>query len=658
MDNQYLIEEPQILNYEHQNPQRSQEKFRSLKSQNEQDEIQQINKPQLKNLNSSSIQGFSHQQSVIGQENQDDDCNLFQQEKQKKNIIDNLQGEQQQISLQQFHQKGEIFIENESNIAEDQIHRKKILKKNDEKELKNDAQMNNNYKTKDSKQVSMNLSIEQNSKQNYDLKNEQQQRNKKNIQKSFQQSEKPVSIIKRETPHIFQEDTPQDKNINQEQIQKFRRDEKQYNQMIESNLNQIFLFYTKQFQTHNKQQTKDQILQKQVLNLQQFMNFCKDFQILDLQVTNEFIQQYAGHNVQKPLYKIKYKNRIGGSYLISKKILEEIFQKCSNIHQLSFQEFLYSLIKIADIAFPVSNSLQAFYQYLGVHDPEFYSKQLINVQDMNQTRMQVQNALDIKQEPKITHSVDNKTKSQNHRINYQQKISKLNQVQVLQKNSKIYSIRNKGQSVKYDYGDEIYDFDPRKLLLEEDLTDQEDAFYLRDYQLSNQGVTKKQELFKQYQERIKYDQYPYQNQKSNSKQGQTEQIYIKQNQQDLKQNLKLQQNTMSIKTILEKDEAYLINPKINQTTKQLQKQKFQQIYPNSFELRNNYNILKQLPALNLSYAQPNISSSIEREQQNTSQIHKETKENAKRLETMNEKKTELKGILKNQYYSIRKIFRK
>ncbi|CAK71215.1 unnamed protein product (macronuclear) [Paramecium tetraurelia] len=622
MDNQQLIEEPQIINYEYQNPERSQEGFRSLKPLNEQDEIQQINKSQLKNLNSSSIQGFSKQQSGIGQENQDDDLNFIQKEKQGKNSIETLQGEQQQIPLQQFNQKEENLIENESKVPEVQIHQKKI-QKTDDKELKNYSQFNNNSKTKDVKQVTINLSIEQNSKHNSDLKNEQQQNIKKNFQK---------------------------------QIQQYKRDEKQCNQMIESNLNQIFLFYTNQFQTHNKQ-TKDQILQKQVLNLQQFMNFCKDFQILDLQVTNEFIQQYAGHKVQKPLYKIKYKNRVGGTYVISKYILEEIFQKCSNIHQLSFQEFLYSLIKIADITFPVSNSLQAFYLYLGFHDPEIYSKKLINPQDMNQTRMQVQTTPNIKQELKITRSVEKQTKSQNHRIDYLQPISKLNQIQLLQKNTKIYSNRNQGQIVKYDYRDDICDFDPRKLLLEGDLIDQEDEFYLRDYQINNQGGVKKQELINQYQERIKYYQYPYQNQQSKSKQGQTEQIYIQQNQQDLQQNLRLQQNTMSIKTILEKQDAYLVNSKINQTTKQLQKQKFQQIHPNSFELRNNYNIVKQLPALNLSYAYPNISSSIERDQLNTSQNHQQIKENTKRLETTNEKR-ELKGILKNQYYSIRKIFRK
>ncbi|CAD8134582.1 unnamed protein product [Paramecium pentaurelia] len=645
MENNYLIEKSQIINFECQNPQSSQKIFR-----NEEDEIQQNNNLHFQNLSSSSIQVLSEQQSILGQENHDDDYNLIIQENNQKNSIENQQN-QQQIS---FYLKGDDFVYNQSNIAQNlRVKKKEQIK--DDRVVQNYS-INNNYsQNKDIKQVSINPLIDQNPKQNSDLKF-QQQSLKDNIQKSIQHIEKPKSIIKSPksksgTSNIKSRDHSQVKNsFQKEQILIQNKDEKQFNQMIESNLKEIFLFYTKQFQTPIKQNTKDQIIQqKQVLNLQQFLHFCKNFQLIDLLVTNQFIQRYAGHNNLKPLYKIKYKNRVGGSFVITKQILEEVFFKCSTIQQLSFQEFLYSLIKIADIAFPVSNSLKALYSYLDIHDPEIYSKKLIKIQDMNQSRMQDQTNINIKQELKvILPQIVNQPKTKN------------NYIQLMQNHSKIQSNRNKGYSVKFE--DNNQDFDPRKLLLEEDLTDQEDELYLRDYMINQLGTTKKQEFIKQYQERqrIKYNQYPYENQQSKIKQGQKQQIYIQQNLLDLNQKQMLQQRKLSIQKILEIGDSQQINYNINQTQKLLQKQKIQFIHPNSFELRKNYNMVKQLQILNKSHLIRNISSSIEREQQNTSQNIQENNKNTQIQET-NEKKRELQdliGKVKNQYHSIRKIFRK
>ncbi|CAD8053965.1 unnamed protein product [Paramecium primaurelia] len=645
MDNNYLIEKSQIINFECQNPQSSQKIFR-----NEEDEIQQNNNLHFQNLSSSSIQVLSEQQSILGQENHDDDYNLIMQEKNQKNSIENQQNEQQ-IS---FYLKGDDFVQNQSNIAENLRVKKKEQKKDDI--VVQNYSLNNNYsQNKDIKQVSINPLIDQNPKQNSDLKF-QQYSLKDNIQKSIQPIEKPKSIIKSPksksgTSNIKSRDHSQVQNsFQKEQILIQNKDEKQFNQMIESNLKEIFLFYTKQFQTPIKQNTKDQIIQqKQQLNLQQFLHFCKNFQLIDLLVTNQFIQTYAGHNNQKPLYKIKYKNRVGGSFVITKQILEEVFFKCSTIQQLSFQEFLYSLIKIADIAFPVSNSLKSFYSYLDIHDPEIYSKKLIKIQDMNQSKIQDQTNINIKQELKvILPQIVNQPKTKN------------NYIQLMQNQSKIQSNRNKGQSVKFE--DNNQDFDPRKLLLEEDLIDQEDELYLRDYMINQIGTTKKQEFIKQYQERqrIKYNQYPYENQQSKKKQGQKQQIYIQQNLLDLSQKQMLQQRKLSIQKILEIGDTQQINYNINQTQKLLQKQKIQFIHPNSFELRKNYNMVKQLQILNKSHLIRNISSSIEREQQNVSQNIQENNKNTQIQET-NEKKRELQDLLgkvKNEYHSIRKIFRK
>jgi hypothetical protein len=37
------------------------------------------------------------------------------------------------------------------------------------------------------------------------------------------------------------------------------------------------------------------------------------------------------------------------------------------------------LIKIANVVFPVEDSLKVFYDYLGVHDPKIYRKKMVVV---------------------------------------------------------------------------------------------------------------------------------------------------------------------------------------------------------------------------------------------------------------------------------------
>lgn len=66
------------------------------------------------------------------------------------------------------------------------------------------------------------------------------------------------------------------------------------------------------------------------------MYFCKDFELIDLEVTNDFLVNYTGSAATKPLYKIKYKHKERENFILTKLILVEVFKKSSNIQELSF----------------------------------------------------------------------------------------------------------------------------------------------------------------------------------------------------------------------------------------------------------------------------------------------------------------------------------
>ncbi|CAD8049948.1 unnamed protein product [Paramecium sonneborni] len=669
MEKQHSVEESQQINQEIYNQQNQQKRIQSIQSQ---DEEEQINNSHFKNLSSSSIQNvLSEQNSDYGQENQDEFNFLMQEQNQKKNI--EKKQNQQYVQNQEQDQKQGKLVKEESNTVENQVVQVQELK-NDDKEIINYSQTSNNQGNKDVKQVSINNLIKQIPTEISDQKLEKKQLdedelNNERVHKGSQQIEKLKSIIKSPksgSSQIQSGDPSLDKSILLEKIQKQKKNEQQYNQMMETHLNEIFQFYTKQFINPIKLLTKDQIFEKkQVLNLQQFMHFCKDFKLIDLLVTNDFILKYAGSKSQKPLYKIKYKNRVKDSYVITKQILEEIFQKSSGIKQLSFSEFQYSLIKIADIIFPVSGSgsVKALNSYLGLHDPEIYSKKLTKVEDLNQSRMQDQGKINIKSEvKKVLPQIQNKPKIESQKIQDTFEISKF--IQIQQNNPSKFQQNNKYQanSIRWeDLGGSDKDFDPKKLLFEEDITDQEDALYLKEYMITKQGISKKQEFQKQYQEgqRVNYRQHVDQNQKYKRDQGYTEDVYKEFKLYDLQHKMDLQKHTISLQKNYESDDAQLINYEIAEKN-QFQKQKNQLIHPNSFELRKNYNVIKQVSFTNKSQIYHNMSQSNERGQQNISSIEQESKKNILKMET-NQKKRELSilvGMKKNQESVIRKIQKK
>lgn len=61
------------------------------------------------------------------------------------------------------------------------------------------------------------------------------------------------------------------------------------------------------------------------------MYFCKDFELIDLEINNDFVYQHTGQGANKPINKIKYKHKEKENFVVTKLILVEIFKKCSNI---------------------------------------------------------------------------------------------------------------------------------------------------------------------------------------------------------------------------------------------------------------------------------------------------------------------------------------
>ncbi|CAD8051181.1 unnamed protein product [Paramecium sonneborni] len=669
MEDQHLVEQFQQTN------QTQDKKIKNQQSQDNEDQEEKVqiqkNYSHFQNLSSSSIQNvLSDKNNDFGQKNQVDELNLIMQEqKQKKNF--ETQKIEQNILNQQRHQKKEKLVKEVfklDGIQVDQVQKDK----NDNKEVKNYSQTNNNLGDKDIKQVSLNIVMKQIPIETFDEKNVNEQRsNNERIQKGSQQLEKFKSIIKSPkfgNSQIYSGDPYLNQSIQLEQQLQQKKHVQQYNQMIENNLNEIFQFYANSLINPIKLHTKYQIFeQKQLLNLKQFMQFCKDFKLIDLLVTNEFIQKYAGQKSQKPLYQIKYKNRVKDSFIITKQILQEIFKKCSGINQLSFSEFQYSLIKIADIIFPVSGSVKALYLYFGVHNPDIYSKKLIKVEDTNQSRVSDQATMNIKSEGRnIFPQIVNKPKVESQRIQDTFEISK--QIKIQQKNgTQIQNNKFKANSLRWDdLGNCDYDFDPRRLLLEEDLIDQEDAFYLKEYMITRNGITKKQDFLKQYQEdqRVKYQQNLDYNLNYKKNKGYAEDIY-KEFIPDIHQKWEHKKHTTSISKSYKLGEASLLidsNQTENQSyyILQKQKQKEQLIHPNSFEERKNYNDIEQISFVNKSFINQNKSISNEGGYNNTSQFQHENKMGIQKQEKVEKKREQsiLVGIKKSQENKINKIRKK
>ncbi|CAK90635.1 unnamed protein product (macronuclear) [Paramecium tetraurelia] len=457
----------------------TQNKNESLTQNDDQEEQNEYNDFSKSRNNQDSLNQIDHQGDQFNsQEHGDDSAQTFHQDQSK--ILENSEDQdlqelrdykQMKISEEQSNKQTQIGKEeNQSNFVLKQVPTEVTdIKQNDEEIQNNDKMLRTQEVMEKFKQV--------------------------------------IKSPKTRSPQLSSEDPYQLNKPIIKPLQLCQQDsEKNSEKMIEMNLKEIYKFYSKQTQTSNKQNTFDQLHQiQQVMTLQKFMYFCKDFELIDLEIDNDFVYQHTGQVATKPLNKIKYKHKEKENFIVTKVILVEIFKKCSNIQELTQQEFLSALMKIADVIFPVDNSLRALYDYLGVYDPKIYRKKMIvvgkpfNTKDQSEILTQEKlcsrrlilpakpkpRAESYKQEPALTNAnnISVQEKPKNSAKNLQKQKEKSN-----------YLINWE------DLGNVPKEFDPKELLLEQDLSDKEDEYYLQEYLIPTIERRKKEEAVQKVQQ--------------------------------------------------------------------------------------------------------------------------------------------------------------
>ncbi|CAD8142169.1 unnamed protein product [Paramecium octaurelia] len=541
----------------------TQNKNESFTQNNDQDEQNENNELSKSWNNQDSLNQIDHQGDQFNSQDQDND------------------------SAQTFHQNQSKIVENAEDQDFQELRENKQMKKSEEQ---------SNRQTQIAKEENQsNFVLKQVPTEVTDIRqNDEEIQNNDKMLKTQEVMEKFKQVIKSpktRSPQLSSEDPYQFNKPIIKPLQLSQQDNEKYSEkMIEMNLKEIYKFYSKQTQTSNKQNTFDQLQQiQQVMTLQKFMYFCKNFELIDLEIDNDFVYQHTGQAATKPLNKIKYKHKEKENFIVTKVILVEIFKKCSNIQELTYQEFLSALMKIADVIFPVDNSLRALYDYLGVHDPKIYRKKMIvvgkpfNTKDQSEILTQEKlcsrrlilpakpkpRAESFKQEPALTNvnNISVQEKPKNSAKNLQKQKEKSNNLINWE-----------------DLGNVPKGFDPKELLLEQDLSDKEDEYYLQEYLIPTIERGKKEEaLLKAQQQRLQSsnqeqqqqveDKYSNHNQNNITIEDYSQQQAV--NQQKIYKQLLHQQQTQQIQSTMQTDQSPNINTNqsSNQTPLLLSKKK-------------------------------------------------------------------------------------
>ncbi|KAM3135796.1 hypothetical protein pb186bvf_012049 [Paramecium bursaria] len=265
-------------------------------------------------------------------------------------------------------------------------------------------------------------------------------------------------------------------------VQKFKQiTEEQLNK----NLQEIYLFYVKQGMLKGKLNTFDDLYyQANNMTLQKLMFFCKDFRLIDLEITPALIKQLGGQQQKRKIHKLYKHNQ---NLIVNKFLLVEMFKKCCKSQQeLQFPEFNNFLNKLGEIIFPDENSIQLLYEYLEVKEPSKYRKKMILVGNAFNSREPTQK---LTQEILINRRVILPPRPR--AISVRQDDS-LPQIIINPQKKEISNYKKTTKDLmKWDDLNQVpADFDPKDLLLEQDLSDKEDQIYLNEYQMDKKNQSK------------------------------------------------------------------------------------------------------------------------------------------------------------------------
>ncbi|CAD8163796.1 unnamed protein product [Paramecium pentaurelia] len=286
--------------------------------------------------------------------------------------------------------------------------------------------------------------------------------------------------------------------IEQQQIQQDVNKPKPIDKKMIENLKEIFLFYSKQAITTNKYNTFDKLQQlSSIMILQKFMFFCKDFELIDLEITNDLILQLGGKldiiiNKNKNQFKFNHKQ----NFILTKFNLVEIYKKNANSQmELTLDNFQMIIIKLSQLIFPEQNDL--FYEYLGLNNPKQYRKKMLIIgkpfNSKEQTEILTQEKLYERKiylppKPKIRFE---SVKKERQTIEIQfPKVNLTARCKMKQKQNETFD-KNEN-CINWDDLDYLQQhFDPKQFILEQDLSDKEDDYYLKEYAKHGQMQKKK-----------------------------------------------------------------------------------------------------------------------------------------------------------------------
>lgn len=127
-------------------------------------------------------------------------------------------------------------------------------------------------------------------------------------------------------------------------------------ELVEHSLFEIYTFYARQAVLSNKKMTfEKRLIEVTFLNLSKFMYFCRDFKLINLEVTMDFlthnldqlgVRYQLNHNARPQKIKV-FGQTPKENFVVTKFYLVEVFKKVST-QDITLEEFKALLWKMAD----------------------------------------------------------------------------------------------------------------------------------------------------------------------------------------------------------------------------------------------------------------------------------------------------------------------
>ncbi|CAD8095644.1 unnamed protein product [Paramecium primaurelia] len=275
------------------------------------------------------------------------------------------------------------------------------------------------------------------------------------------------------------------------------------------NFKEIYNFYCKQPITTNKYQTFEKLQQlSNTMILQKFMIFCKDFKLIDLEISSNLISLLGGkiNNLRKQQINYNYKNNNKSNFILTKFYLVQMYkQNADKNMELNFDNFIILIQKLSDLLFPQQNYL--LYELLNIKNPKVYRKKMTLIGKPFNTKEQSEIITQEKLYERkniIPHQIKIKSESMrkqedNSPIQFPKITRRVNTYKCYSPSSNEKYKIEEGNSLQIeDLIDYKQDIDQKRVLFDYQYIDKEDDYNLQEYQYSNQRSNRKKMIVDQY----------------------------------------------------------------------------------------------------------------------------------------------------------------